>query len=136
MDSVFRPCVRVLIVDDHDNYPGLVCDSADIWNEHFAFECKKARSVQEAKDEVEEWLPRVILVDPFVPDLSLTEFADYCLGRSISLVVMSENSVDGLSELVERIGAVGYIPKSEDPDDVQFLLERIAEIADEALIEQ
>ena len=126
-----RKMVRLLIIDDSARYSDLVRGCADMWNEGYVVECEHAGTAEVAFELMRCWRPSVVLLDAFLPDMVYTDFLERCRTVEAPFVVMSDHPVDGIAESVLEKGAFGYVPKSEDPEDIEFILDKIAEISED-----
>ncbi len=122
--------LRLLVVDGESVYSEFLKEFSDIWNERFSLVLSHVESATEAIAQLGELRPNVILVDAHLDDVNSLDFVEQCAGGSATLVVTSEiHSSTIESSAIER-GACAYIPKTEDPDEVEFILERLAAICD------
>jgi len=122
--------VRLLVVDEQESYCELIRKSADIGDMAFEVVCEHAASAAEAIRKIADWEPTVILVDAYLPDMNSLEFLEQCRGTS-PLIVASEHISPSTEESVLSRGASAYIPKTQDPDELDIILQKIAWLAAE-----
>ncbi|MCB0352954.1 MAG: response regulator [Bdellovibrionales bacterium] len=126
-----RKKIRLLLVDEQDGYFELLRQSADIWNERFEFECQMVRSATEAIQKLSEFQPSVIICDTHLSDMSCVDFVAQLSTRKTPVVVASNENFPELREELIQSGALDCIAKTDDPDDVELLLEELAEVSED-----
>lgn len=123
--------VKLLVVDDHDHYCELLEQSADIWNDHYEIECAFVESAKEAFERIADFTPNVIMVDAFLSDMNYLDFLEQCREGGTPLVVTSTTQSPSIERSVVERGARAYIPKTDDPDEIELLFHQIAHFAEE-----
>ncbi len=131
--------VRLLIVgDDSDssihNYFEHLKDFTEMSNHIYNIDCAIITKGEEALQKIEDWNPNVILVDVHLPDINSFEVLDLCRKEHLPVIVTSDFRLPEVEKSVENSGASAYIPKSDCPDDFEYLLHRIVDLADDARI--
>lgn len=124
-----RKEVKLLVVDENETYYAALCDSAEMWSDGFRIECRKADSATAALATISSWCPTVIMVDSHLADMNCLEFIEQLKEREAPLVVASEHLSEETRESVLKHGASAYVGKTEDPDEVEQLLTRIAKLS-------
>ena len=123
--------MRLLIVDDHEHYRELIEHSIDMWNERYEFKCEFADNATEAMKRIIDFAPTIVLADAYIPDMNSMEFIAQCNSMAVPLVVTSDHISPELEDSAIARGARAYLPKSNDPDEIEYILEQIAYLADE-----
>lgn len=124
-----RKQIRLLIIDDSPGYSELLKDSSDIWNECYEVLVTHVASASEAVRQIADGDANVVLVDAHLSSSNSLEFVKEFSCSSLPIVVMSEGCSSELEETVKEWGAAGCIPKTADPDDVDIVFSRLAEIS-------
>ncbi|MCB0328397.1 MAG: response regulator transcription factor [Bdellovibrionales bacterium] len=121
--------IHILLVDDQPGYCEFLEMSSDIWNEHFSVMLTHVKSAEEAVSELQSMTPNIIVVDAHLPDTNTLDFVErYSVGESPIVVTSEEHSLS-LEESAIYHGAAAYIPKTNDPDEVEFFFARLAELS-------
>lgn len=123
--------VRLLVVDDHEQYCELIRHSSEMWSSAYEIECEFASTLNEAVSKIGEWAPTVILMDAYVSETDGLKLIDLMKDTSVPLVVTSETGSSDLRESVLARGASEYISKSQDPDAIESMLCKMALLAAE-----
>jgi DNA-binding NarL/FixJ family response regulator len=124
----FRKEVKLLVVDDHSDHFEQIQSHAEMYSSQFHVECKLAAAIAEAKETVESWQPTVVLVDTHVIAEALPLIKALSqMGPAV--VAMSEHRIPELVETCQAYGAVGYLSKSDNPDDIGNLISYIASVS-------
>ena len=121
--------LRLLIVDDHSGYSEFLEEYSDIWNEQYEVILSHVESAAEAVEQLSELKPNVIMVDAHLPDMNSLEFVQQFSTVDSAIVVTSEKHSLSLEESAMCHGADAYIPKTQDPDEIEFLFSRLAQIS-------
>lgn len=121
--------VKLLIVDENSSYYEQLKDCAEMCAHEFNVECIHATSAQEAMKIIESEHPTVLLVDAYLPDLTNAKLISKCSEGVVPVVITSDYQLPELEEVTQHWGADEYIPKSDNPDDVEEALRRIVELA-------
>lgn len=127
--------IKLLVVDDHTSYGELIARSADLWNEHYEFECEFVDSATAALEKIATSAPTIVLADAHIPDMNSMHFIDECSALAVPLVVTSDHLLASLEESVLSRGAKAYLPKTDDPDELEHIFEQIALIAEDIELE-
>ncbi len=116
------------MVDDTPDHFELVAEVADMYSPDYRIECRLVSTSFETFEAVGEWHPSVVLVDLHSVADALAVVRQLAeQGRSV--VVTSEHRSPELSSVADQYGAVGYLSKSENPDDVEALVEFVATVS-------
>ena len=104
--------MKVLIVDDHPSFRA----SARRMLEAEGFEVvAEAGSGAEAIHAAETWRPELVLLDVHLPDIQGFDVAERLStnGSAPAIVLTSSHDAADFGPLVERSGALGFVPKSD-----------------------
>lgn len=123
--------VRLLVVNDQLNYCELVQEHVDLNSHIYDIECRCVESADEALRMITAWAPSVVLLDAFVDDMNSFEFLRRCDNARMPVVVTSMHGSVEIERSALEHGAAAYVPGSEDPDTMDYLLERIVHVAAE-----
>jgi len=124
----FRKEVKLLVVDDRSDHFEQIRSHAEMYSSQFHVECKLAEEIEDAKKTVEAWKPTVVLVDTHVIGEALTLIKALSqMGPAV--VAMSEHRIPELVETCQSYGAVGYLSKSDNPDDIENLISYVASVS-------
>ncbi len=130
----FRKEIRLLVVDEHKPYCKMLEAASEEWHPEFSFSCEFADSAEEALAKIKEFGPSVVMIDAFTEDMDCFEFMKNCNPDVVPLVVTSEFPAEGMRESVLSKGALECLTKTEDPDELEGMLELIAQLAEECEI--
>lgn len=120
--------VRLLVLDDSREHFDLVLQAAEMYNPDYRVECRLASTVGETFEALGAWHPSVVLVDlhAVVDALEVVrQIADQ--GRAV--VATSMHRSPELSVVADQYGAMGYLSKSDNPDDLEALVDFIATVS-------
>jgi CheY-like chemotaxis protein len=134
-----RKTVRLLVIGDDsesavNEYFGHLKDFTELSNHLYDIDCNFIHTGGEAYKQIADWHPNVILVDVHLPDINSFSILEHCKKEHLPVIVTSDFRLPDVEKSVENSGASAYIPKSDSPDDFEYLLNRIADLADEARI--
>jgi len=131
-----RKKVRLLIIGDgnaaeEQGYYAHLKECADLSSHIYEITYNFTQSGVEALKLIGSWEPTVILVDAHLDDMNSFDIVTHSRSQSVPIIVASDYKSTEIEESALSLGAAAYVSKSDNPDDVELLLERIAEIADE-----
>jgi len=121
--------IRLLVVDEHRGYTDLVDEAASVWGELVDIQCEFVSSAVEALERLGSFKPNVIMVDAYISDMNCLDFLDLCRDGLAPLIITSQHPSSSLCESVLSHGASAFVPKTEDPDELEAVLEKIIRIA-------
>ncbi len=124
-----RKQVRLLVVNDQDNYCALLREHVELNSHLYDIECRFVHSAGEALRIMSVWAPSVVLLDAFINDMNSFEFLRRCDGSHMPVVVVSAHGSIEIERSAMENGAAAYFPGSEDPDTLDHLIERIVHVA-------
>jgi CheY-like chemotaxis protein len=120
--------VRVLVVDDVREHFELLVEVAEMYNPSCKLECRHAAEASTALELIGEWQPGVVLLDLHAGADAVAILEQLAvLGRPV--VATSTYRSPELSQVASSHGAVGYLPKSENLDDLEALVDLLAAVA-------
>ncbi len=128
---MIRKPIKLLVVDDHHNYTELIEHAADMWNEHYRFECEIVESAESALQKIIDFAPTIVLADIHMADMDTGSFIEECKNRSVPLVVTSDHVLPTFEESTICKGARAYLPKTDDPEEMDYILEQLAVLSEE-----
>jgi DNA-binding NarL/FixJ family response regulator len=126
--------IRLLVVDDQQEHFEQLREMADMYNPDFSVECRLVSDPEEVLEVTANWHPSVVLLDLHIIASAFSLIKQIAeIGPSV--VATSSNRVPDIGEKVAQYGGVGYLTKSENPDDMESLLHYIASISAPAATE-
>jgi CheY-like chemotaxis protein len=129
-----RKEIRLLVVDDQQEHFEQLREVAGMYNPDFTVECRLVSDPTEVLEVTANWQPSVVLLDLHCISSALSLLKQISeIGPSV--VATSSNRLPDVAEKVAQYGGVGYLTKSENPDDMESLLSYIASIATPAATE-
>jgi len=132
---VLRKDVRLLVVDDHPEYFERLNECSEMYNPEYRVECKLVTGLSEALDVTSQWEPSVVLVDLHVGEEAL-EYVKRIAEVGPPVVATTETRMPDCQVIAQHCGAVGYVVKSEDQEDIEDLLEYVASVARDTVVPQ
>lgn len=133
-NQTIRKDVRLLVVDEQEDFCRLLEEIADFWHGAFSMECQFASTLPEAFEHFESFQPTVVMIDLHLSDLGDLSLLQSCTAEGIPVLFSREgygshpDNSNSLSELSEK-AASEVIQKSADPDEIQIMLERLAQFS-------
>lgn len=123
--------VRLLVIDEQRGYFELVRQYADMCSHQFSIECHYASSTEDARRQIKNLLPSVIMLDAHLPDmLDLEIIRRYEQGLA-PVIVTSDHRSSEIEESAREMGAHAYVTKGESDEELEILLYKISLIAGE-----
>lgn len=134
-----KKTIRLLVIGDDaesqiNEYFVHLKDFTEMSTHLYDIDCNFIHTGEEAYKQIKDWLPNVILIDAHLADVNCFNILEHCVKEHLPVVLTSDYRLPEVEKSAENSGASAYIPKSDNPDDFEFLLSLIAEIADEARI--
>ncbi len=123
-----RQEVRLLVVDDQLEHFEQLQEFAEMYHPEFRVECRLASSACEAEDVARSWKASVVLLDLHVVSSAL-ELLQKLASQGAAVVATTDSRLPELVETVAHYGAVGYLPKSTNPEDLENLLSFVASVS-------
>lgn len=126
-----RKSIRVLVVDDASDFFDQVQDHADLNSHHYDMACKLVTRIADVAEMIRIWNPSVVMLDVANSPQNSAEIAKGCSQREVPLIVTGYSHSKEIQASIEKIGAVAYVVKSEDPEDLEQVVELLATVARE-----
>lgn len=126
-----RKEVRLLIVEDHDHCRQYFQDAVDTWHPQFRIECAFAKNLGEALEYIATWNPSIIMLDAYFGESGCFDALNDWKPQDVPIVITSELPIEGIRESVLQKGALEYFAFSDDPEDIDLVLESVAYLAAE-----
>lgn len=124
--------LKVLVLDEHREYFERIRDCAEMCRHQFIVDCQYSDNQESAQSIVKTWQPGLVLVDAHIPSFNSIEFVKVCSDQQLPVVVTSETPSDDISESARKNGAHGYVPKSEDVEEIEALLQQLLSLVGES----
>lgn len=121
-----RKQVKLLIVDDQPDHIESLRAHTEMYYSNFALECNFVKTAKAALQELKKWSPSVVLLDAHTRDLKSLEIIERFTLNGVSVIVTSRVRSDEIEESALEYGAAAYLPMSENPDDMEAMIEAIA----------
>ena len=128
-DFEAKPHLKVLVVDEQDEYFADLKDWADMCSHQMQLDCRHIQRGQEAFGMLGEWEPDVVLVDIHLPDVPGFDVMSRCCSRAIPVVATGASDNSEMSAEAMRHGASAYLAKISDPDQMDQVLRTIVSAA-------
>lgn len=126
-----KKSIRVLVVDEASDFFEQVQDHADLNSHHYKMACKLVTQIADVAEMIRSWNPTVVLLDVANSPSKSAEIAKGCYQREVPLIVTGYTHNKEIQAAIEKIGAVAYVVKSEDPEDLEQVVELLATVARE-----
>ena len=121
--------VRLLVVDDSKKYSEIIQEWAETsppeYNLTFEFADSEAKTIE----AINRWDPSVVLMDAHMPCINTFEVLERYLAGAVPVIVTSGTRSKAIEDSAREKGAVGYFAKSENPDELEFLLNSIGSVS-------
>ena len=124
-----RKNVRLLVLDDQPEHFEELKEYAEMYNSAFKVECCLAGTNKDADEIIAKWGPSVVLFDVHSLGVDGTSWVRQISSSGLPVVAMSSRKSRDIEDSMISNGAASYILKSQNPDDLENLLEHIANIA-------
>ena len=129
-----RKEIRLLVIDEQRDYFQTIQDYAEMCSHEYSIECTFACE-EDITDKLYSWHPSLVIVDAYVGKDAFS-VVKKCRDAGVSVIVVSETLIPEVEISLKDLGANGYLSKSQDPDDMDFILAYIATTSREQLISQ
>ncbi len=120
----------MLVADHQPSFFEQISQFADVMADEIELSCKYVDSATQALEEIGKWEPSVVLLDVYMPDVSAFDLLEKCRQGIAPIVVTSNNQSEEIREAALDHGACAFIPKSQNPDDIEGLFYLLADLAD------
>ena len=129
-----KKSIRVLVIDEGSEFFDQVQDHADLNSHHFDMACRLVTKISEVADMIRSWNPSVVMLDVANSPQNSAEIAKGCSQMEVPLIVTGYSHNKEIQASIEKIGAIAYIVKSEDPEDIEQVVELLATVAKDELM--
>ena len=134
-----KKSIKLLVVGDDDesavqNYFSHLKDYTEISMHTYDINCKVVAKGEEALEQITQWEPSVILVDAHIGDVNSCDILEFCKKEHLPVVLTSDYHLPEIQLRIDDLGISAYLQKADSPDDFEFLLKKIADIAEESRI--
>ena len=125
-----RKEVRLLVIEDPTERYDELKDYAEMYNPDYRIECMLASTVAEVKKAIESWTPTVVLMDMYLddPDAGI-DLLDYVSNSSAPVIATSQSRIPEIEKTVELHGGAGYVQQADGEEELESLLDMLAEIS-------
>ncbi len=124
----FRKDVRLLVIDDSEDHFEQICHVTEMYNPEYNVACERAESCQSLFAQEGGSQPTVVLLDIHILSDALT-IIQQLSHQGIPVVATSAVRLPNIAETAHQYGAVGYFNKSDNPDDIEALIDFVAAVA-------
>lgn len=114
---------KVLVVEDESLTRNVLVQMV----ESLAYDVDSCENGEQAIKKITEFQPDLIISDILMPEysgLQLLNFVQKKIKNSIPILIISSMEEGSMEELVEDIGAVGFISKPPSKKDLQNAIEQ------------
>lgn len=123
-----RKEIKILVVDDPCEHFDSLRNVAEMYHPAYSVELRRVSDRREALEATSSWKPTVVLLDLHVVSEAL-QLVQQLADVGSSVLATSEVCMPEMFRKVTEYGAVGYHPKSDNLEDLESLLNYIADIA-------
>lgn len=124
----FRKDVRLLVIDDSDEHFEQICHITEMYNPEYSVECQRAESCQALLGQEGGSKPTVVLLDIHILSDALA-IIQQLSHQGVPVIATSTIRLPQIAETAQQYGAVGYFNKSDNPDDIEALVDFVASVA-------
>ena len=124
-----RKHIKLLVVDEQLEYFQRIREFAELCAHQYKFECLFSPSEEEACANLKTWQPSVVLVDLHTEKISWEKLFEGCRASLIPVVATSLSPSKELAKNILDHGAAVYLPKSDDPEELEQLLQTVATVS-------
>lgn len=128
---VRRERFRVLVVDEQREYYEQLREWAELCRYQYPVECEYLSSADEVDSKLHSSQPTVVLLDAHLSTANAFDVIERCHRGAVPVILASDFMSRELSERAKARGADGYVWKSQDPEDLEALLQHIVEMCPE-----
>lgn len=121
--------VRLLVVDEQQSYYNLLRDYVEMCRHEYDIECAYAADETEALGLCGSWHPSIVLVDAHLPDKTGFGLLEKIIDQAASVIITSTSLSFTIEESAKKRGANGYLPKTDNFDDLDYVLSYIVTVA-------
>lgn len=122
-----RKKVRLLVIDDHEEYFELIKEYADMCSHQFDIICTYSESGERGLELIRSWSPSIVIMDAHLPDVHAYSLLEVCNDEACPVIVTSDQRSNEIEQSMLAQGACAYLPKTDNPDEMESLLYQIHE---------
>lgn len=126
--------MRLLVIDDHEDYCQLIQTGIDLCKHDYEIECRFTDSGTKALEFIKNWEPSVVLLDPHVADIHSCKILECCRDGYSTVVVTADGRSAEIETSVLAQGAKAYVPKIDSADEVEVMMHWLVSISDDTLL--
>ncbi len=119
--------VRLLIIQECDEFRTLLEDWIDLNAYHFKISLRTTESGQTGGELINSWVPSVVLLDAHLTDHNSFSLIDQCRRTCVPVFVVSSQQSSEIEVSARQSGASGYFPANGDPEMIDLILGQIVE---------
>ena len=125
-----RKKVRLLVVDSEPDYQRHLREIIDLCSHQYEIVAEFASSGGgAARQLLHRFEPSVVLFDVHAADREGVELLRGCSDLEVPVIATAESRNHEVEEQALRNGAIAFITRSEDPDDIESILHTAAHVA-------
>jgi two-component system, NtrC family, response regulator AtoC len=123
-----RKKVKLLIIDEQPWYGDVLKEHAEMCHD-YDISCEVATTHEDVERLIRTWTPSVVMVDVHHTEIDSLDLIRKWEGGLHSVVAVSRERSKEIETSALSRGADAYVTKTENPDELQVLIERIAMLA-------
>lgn len=124
-----RKEVRILIVNEQEEYFKLISSHAEDYLHGCDVSCTHAGSGKEARSILSHWLPTIIVLDAYLDDVNSVEIIKEIQGDHLPVIVTSEHFSSEIDKSVKENGACAYLVAGDSQNSLETLFGKIVELS-------
>ena len=124
--------VKLLVVDDQPEYFSQLSEYVDMCSHQYQFECRFADSRKSVGELLQHWHPTIVVLDAHACSVPCFELLEQLRLESIPVIVTSSSPSREIERTMLQRGATAYLPKTDDPDDLELVVNSLARFAEPA----
>jgi DNA-binding NtrC family response regulator len=129
-----RKQVRLLVLEGEPEYQRHLQEIIDLCSHQYDIVAEFASSGGAARKALESFGPSVVLMDMHAADREAMALMKGCHEREVPVVATGEPRSREVEEQALKNGAVVFITRSEDPDDLEVVLHTLASVAGQSQV--
>ena len=121
--------VRLLILDESERYSKAIRECAEMSPPDYQLTVQFADNEKKALEIMKNWDPSVVLLDAHMPRLDAFDVLERYMAEIVPVIVTSSSTSRDIEASARSHGAIGYFAKSENPDEIEWLLSSIGNVS-------
>ncbi len=126
---MIRKNVRLLVLDENSQYSESIRECAEMTHHSFDLEVKCVEDEGEARELIKSWDPSVIILDAYLPKSNSFSMLEGYLAELVPVIMASSTLSREIQRSAMAKGAVGYVEKSENFDELESLLTLLEDVS-------